>query len=109
MRKFKQAGILLHNRVNEVTIGFVAFFYHFDNGRGNTNACMAFVGAGCLGCGGRLVDWHPLEVSWILIVFGIKINLWEDIALRGRPYMTSARFSGFWTPPLSAFGTDLQY
>ena len=39
-------------------------------------------GAGCLGCGGRLVDWHPLEVSWILFVFGIKINLWEDIALR---------------------------
>ena len=55
------------------------------------------------------MDWHPLEVSWILFVFGIKINLWEDIALRGRPYMTSARFSGFWTPPLSAFGTDLQY
>ena len=32
------------------------------------------------------------------------------IPLWGRPYMTSAKFLGFWTPPpLSAFGTDLQY
>ena len=39
---------------------------------------------------------------------------WEEeqqehpFPLWGRPYKTSAKFSGFWTPsPLSAFGTDL--
>ena len=36
-------------------------------------------------------------------------DLKSSATLRDHPYMTSAKFWDFLTPPLSAFGTDLQY
>ena len=58
----------------------------------------------------RVVDFVLSRPDLVALVAKF-LEMGSGRVVRGRPYMTSAKFSGFWTPPspLSAFGTDLQY